>query len=110
MTELVKLYLRSIAVGFFLSAVFAALVIIFNIANIGHLVFSTSGGIIGLVAFWVLNGIVFSGVQFGYCVMSMSRDDEDDDEPRGGTPIGRIQEELVPIPVKADTKRTFGHR
>jgi len=45
-----------------------------------------------IVVFWVLNGIVFAGVQMGVAVMAMA---EDDDTKGGGSkaPVTR----LVPV-------------
>ena len=40
-----------------------------------------------IIVFWVLNGIVFAGVQFGVALMLMSDKDDKDDGPRGGTRI-----------------------
>jgi hypothetical protein len=57
---------------------------------------------------WVLNGVVFAGVQFAYVIMSMADDDDDDDdEPRGGlrAPAPVFLAEPIPIPVENTPRR-----
>lgn len=104
MPELIKLYIRSAVIGFILSAVFAGLMLWFDVVGLRGLVFGTSGGILALVVMWVLNGIVFGSVQFGIAIMGMSEDDDDDDK-RGGTPVGRILEDRVAIPVRVESSK-----
>lgn len=103
MPDLIKLYIRSAAWGFVISAVFVGLLMWFNVMNLWTLVAGSSSGIIALVLLWVAHGIVFGAVQFAWAIMDMA--DDDDDEPRGGTPIGP---ELRPIPVPAQRKGRGG--
>ena len=56
-----------------------------HVANLWHLISGSDIGIMAVVVFWVLNGIVFAGVQFGVAVMLMGEDD--DEGPRGGTRV-----------------------
>jgi hypothetical protein len=72
MPRVFRLYLASAAIGFCVAAVFVGLVIAFNVANLRHLIFTSDIGVMATVAFWVLNGIVFSGVQFGFSVMQLA--------------------------------------
>ena len=71
---LVALYIEQSLIGFGIAALFVALLLWFNIANLWHLVSSTQGGYLGVVVMWVLHGIVFAGVQFGIRVMGMAEE------------------------------------
>lgn len=97
MPKLIRLYMQQVAVGFALSALFLALLLGLNIANLWHLVTSTQGGLVAAVMLWVFNGIVFAGVQFGITIMRLA---EEDDTPRGGHRQG------VPVAVKVAATRT----
>lgn len=79
--RIVRLYMFHCLVGFAISAAFTGVVLYFNIANIGHLVFAVDGGWLAALVFFVLNGTVFSGVQTAIVIMSLGDDDDDD---RGG--------------------------
>ncbi len=99
MPELVKLYIRQVLIGFGLAAIFVALLIWTNVANLQHLIFNAPGGYLALFLLVFFNGIVFAGVQFAIAVMRMA---DDDDEPKGGKrdalPI--LPRRLIPMPVK----------
>lgn len=96
MPIIVRFYIKHCIIGFTISAVFIATLLWFNVSNLWHLISTSDIGIMALVVFWVLNGIVFAGVQTGVAVMLMTEKDEDDDGPRGGTP-----EALVPARQQA---------
>jgi hypothetical protein len=83
MPRVFRLYLVSAAIGFGVAAVFVGLVIAFNVANLRHLILTSDIGLMATVAFWILNGIVFSGVQFGFSVMQMAGTSPQDDTPHG---------------------------
>lgn len=94
MPVIFRFYIKHCLIGFALSAAFVSLLLWFNIANLWHLISTSDIGFMALVVFWVLNGIVFAGVQTGIAVMQLA--EPDDEGPKGGTPIG-----LVPLRVKA---------
>lgn len=96
--DLIKLYIKSCAIGFALSAVFVGLLMWFDVAGIGRLILGSDIGVMAAVVFWILNGIVFAGVQFGIAVMGMAQDD-DDDEPRGGRMMPVFLAEPIPVRV-----------
>ena len=75
--RIVRLYILHTIVGFFLSAIFTALVLWFDIVGIGRLVMQVDGGWIMGFVFFVLNGIVFASVQTAIVVMTMDYDDPD---------------------------------
>lgn len=87
MPPLVRLYIRSVALGFALAVLFTALLIGLDVAHLRHLVLSSPLGWLAALMLAVFNGILFSGVQFGFVVMRMA-----ESRPPGG---GRRQ----PIPV-----------
>jgi predicted branched-subunit amino acid permease len=95
MTDLVRLYIRHVMIGFALSAVFVVLLFGLNVANLRHLVLSVEGGITALLMLVVFNGIVFSGVQFGIAVMRMAQDADGDGGRGNGIPVA------VPVPATA---------
>ncbi|ABF64855.1 hypothetical protein HGD90_05870 [Rhodobacteraceae bacterium R_SAG7] len=97
MPELIKLYIKSALWGLVLAALFVAILLWFNIANLGALVFGSDSGVIAVLALWISNAVVFGGVQFGFKIMAMA---ERDDTPRGGTWVGP-EMQPVPIPAKA---------
>lgn len=76
MPRVFRLYLQSALNGFAISLAFVAMILVFNVANLRHLVGTSDIGVMATVAFWVLNGIVFSGVQFAYALAQMVRADE----------------------------------
>lgn len=75
MPRVFRLYLVSALNGFGISLVFVALILILNVANLRHLVGTSDVGVLATVAFWVLNGIVFSGVQFAFALSQEVRAD-----------------------------------
>lgn len=99
MPKLIKVYLQQIAIGFALSGVFTAILIYMNVANLRHLVFASSDGLLGLFLIFFFNGLVFAGVQFAIRIMRMGHEDDDDDDDRG-TPIRAMD----PIPVRISSK------
>ena len=94
--RVVRLYILNCMIGFALSAVFTTGILWLDIAGIGHLVQSVSGGYLAAVVFFMLNGIVFAGVQTGIVVMMMDYDD-DGSGPRRGV--------AMPVLVPATIRR-----
>jgi TRAP-type C4-dicarboxylate transport system permease small subunit len=94
MPELVRLYIRSAALGFAISAIFTAGLVWWDVAGIGHLILGSDIGLVAAAMMVVFNGIVFSAVQFAYKIMAMA---EDDEGPRGGH--GAREPVLIPVPV-----------
>ena len=98
MPKLIKLYITSVAFGFGLSAAFLVLLLWQDIAGIRHLIFSSDLGYVAAAMMFVMNGVVFAGVQFAIAVMRLA---EDPEGPSGGT---RAPVTLRPIPVEANAK------
>ncbi len=92
MTPLVRLYIRSIAIGLVLAVVFTALLVGLDVVHLRHLVLEVRGGALAVVMLVVFNTIVFSGVQFGIAVMSMA---ESQKPPK----TGRRMPQPIPAPV-----------
>ena len=93
MPELVRLYIRSVVVGFAVSTVFTAALIWFDVAGIGRLILGSDIGLVAALMMVFFNGIVFAAVQFAFRIMAMA---EEGDGPTGGH---GARERLVPIPV-----------
>ncbi|MEL0436153.1 hypothetical protein [Phycobacter sp. K97] len=103
MPELIRLYIRNVALGFAIAAVFVALLLWFNVMNLWGLISTSDVGLLAVGILWFMNGIVFAGVQFAFAVMSLA---DKKDGPRGGTPVAHHFE---PIRVEA-TVRPNGSR
>jgi hypothetical protein len=102
MPELVRLYIRSVALGFAISAAFTAGLVWWDVAGIGHLILGSDIGLVAAVMLVVFNGIIFSAVQFAFKIMAMA---EDDSGPKGG----HKAHTLIPIPVTAPAKTPARH-
>ena len=72
MPQLIRLYLKSIVIGFALSLVFTASLVWLDVANLQHLFFNVRGGFIAGAVLFGFNGLLFSGVQFAVSIMAMS--------------------------------------
>ncbi len=93
MPELIRLYIRSVAIGFVLSGLFTAGLLWRDVAGLGHLVAGSDMGWVAVAMLVVFNGIVFSGVQFGVRIMLMTED--------AAPPPGRpIQAQPVVVPAR----------
>jgi hypothetical protein len=73
MPKVVKLYISSALIGFVAAAAFVGLILVLDVAGIGHLVAGSDVAVMAVVVFWILNGIVFSGVQFAYRITILAR-------------------------------------
>lgn len=96
MPKLIRFYIINCVIGFAVAAVFTAAIMWFNIANLWQLISGSDIGIMAIIVFWVLNGIVFAGVQFGVAVMLMADGSDKEDGPRGGM--------RIPVRVPAEVK------
>lgn len=97
--RLVRLYLRQIALGFGLSAVFVGLLLGFNVANLRNLILNTQGGAIAAFLLFFFNGLVFAGVQFAISIMRMA--DPEDKGPKGGHRAPSATRQPAPVRVAA---------
>lgn len=104
MPELVRLYIRSVALGFLISAAFTAGLVWWDVAGVGHLILGSDLGLVAAAMLVVFNGIVFSAVQFAFKVMAMA---EEDEGPKGGhgAPVPVREPALVPVRVAAKSRR-----
>ena len=100
MPQIVKTYIQQVLIGFSVSAVFTAILLWQNVANLWHLVTHDPIGPLAVFLLWIFLGIVFAGVQFGIRIMSLS--DDDDSGPTRGLPVRAA---LVPQPVKIATPK-----
>ncbi|HHJ17360.1 MAG TPA: hypothetical protein ENJ80_11760 [Gammaproteobacteria bacterium] len=80
MPKLISLYIRNVLFGFALSGIFVGTMLYLNIANMWHLVSTSSMGWVAALMLFMFNGLVFAGVQFAIVIMRM----EKDDDPKGG--------------------------
>lgn len=107
MPKLIALYIRSVAIGFGLSAAFLALMLWFDVAGLRHLILGSDMGLVAAAMVFMFQGIVFAGVQFGIAVMMLANPD--------APPTGGLRDRLMPdlggqipgalVPVKVPAKR-----
>ena len=102
MPDIIRLYIRSVLIGFALAAVLVGLLLGLNLANLRHLVTHSADGGLALFLLWFFNGIVFAGVQFGIVIMGQSSGDDDDDYRGGG---GLREPVLIPVRVRSKPRR-----
>jgi len=91
MPELVRLYIRSVAIGFAVAVVFTGGLLWQDVAGLGGLVLGSDIGWLAALLLVFFNGILFAAVQFGLAVMAMA--------DRGGEDGGHGAREPVPYPV-----------
>ncbi|MCX7287701.1 MAG: hypothetical protein NTW20_09100 [Rhodobacterales bacterium] len=102
MPKLVHLYIRSVVIGFLISAAFTAGLIWFDVAGLGHLILGSDIGPVAALMMVFFNGIVFASVQFAFRIMAMA---EDADGPTGGHGTrDQVMPQLIPVPVAAPAK------
>lgn len=104
--DLIKLYIKSCLFGFVLSAVFVALLIWFDVMCLAGLSARSEDAVLAILVMWVLNGIVFAGVQFAIAIMGMADDDDDD---RDGGLFARVHL-AEPVPVRVYRRGTRPRR
>lgn len=93
MPKLIRLYIVNVAIGFALSAIFLAAMIVMDVAGLGRLILGSDMGLLAALMIFVFQGVVFAGVQFAIAVMRMA--EEDTSPPRGG-----LRQHFTPAPVR----------
>lgn len=94
MPHLVRVYIRQVLIGYGLSALFVALLLYLNVANLWHLVTHVNVGWIAVLMLWVFNGIVFAGVQFALALPS-GREGDDHGGKRDAIPVTLAEPVLI---------------
>ena len=111
MPELVKLYIRNVLIGFGLSAVFVAILLWSNVANLQHLVLNSGGaGYLALFLLFFFNGLVFAGVQFAIAVMGMAEPSDSNSGGRRDGVLARVADFVwpprqMPVRIRHDDQR-----
>ncbi len=105
---LVRLYIFHCMIGFAISGIFTFCVIHYDVAGIGRMAMAVEGGWIGMLAFFILNGTLFAGVQFAVMIMSM---DYDGQGPRRGKPVREewLKPYMGAVPVEVKANRRGAH-
>lgn len=102
MPTLIRFYITHCLIGFGIAALFVAGLMYFNVLNLWHLISHSDIGVMALLVFWILNGIVFAGAQMAVAIMLLDETEEDDDDasgPGGGVPV------LVPVASAGHTRQ-----
>jgi hypothetical protein len=104
MPELVRMYIRHVAIGFAISALFVGLLMWGNVMNLRHLVLHANGGWLSGFLLWFFNGLVFAGAQFGIAVMNMGEPSDPDGGRRSPELSGALSPEPVPLRLREDPR------
>jgi polyferredoxin len=72
MPQHIKFLLKHAVFGALIAAVFVAMVLWANVANLWHLVTHTDEGPLAVFLLWVFCAITFGSVQMGIRIMTMS--------------------------------------
>ncbi len=99
MPRIVRFYVKHCLIGFGVAAAFIGGMLYFDVAGLWHLISGSDIGVMALIVFWVLNGIVFAGVQTAVAVMMLAEDDRGDTGPQGG------KRALIPVPQTVPVTR-----
>lgn len=97
MPELIKLYIRHSLIGFGISAIFVAMLLVFDVMNLRGLLSRSDTVVLPLFILWFFHGALFASVQFAYAVMSLAE--------KPGNSGGRGVPTYVLAPARADIKR-----
>lgn len=103
---LIRLYIRSVAIGFGVAAVFVGLLLGLDIGGLRRLILGSDAGLIAVGMLWIFNGIIYAGVQFAWAVMAMA--ERDDGPPRGRR--ARLAGRLAAMPARAESGGNRGNR
>ena len=85
-----------------MAGVFTTAILWFNVADLWHLVSTSDIGRAAIIVFWVLNGIVSAGVQFGVSVMLMADRADGGNGPQGGRGIS-VRVAATATPARSKT-------
>ena len=80
MPQLIRLYIVCVATGFGISALFLAAMLWQDVAGLQRLILGSDSGFVAALMLFVLQGVLFGGVQFAITIMSMGQDDPDHGE------------------------------
>ena len=72
MPKLVRLFIVNYLIGFAVSAVFVAILLALDVANLRSLILNSDMGLLPVFLLWFFNGVVFAGVQVGIAVMKQA--------------------------------------
>lgn len=100
MPDIARFYIKHCVIGFIAAGVFTAAILWLNVANLWHLVSTSDIGVMAVVVFWVLNGIVFAGVQCGVAILAMAESDDEDSGSGRGL--------LIPVRIPAMAPQSMG--
>jgi hypothetical protein len=100
MPKLIRFYIVNCIIGFALAAAFTGAILWLNVANLWHLISTSDIGLMAVIVFWILNGIVFAGAQCTVAILLMTEKEDEDDGPRGGR--------AVPVRVAAQSREAHG--
>ncbi|MFG1302402.1 hypothetical protein V5F49_21700 [Xanthobacter sp. V3C-3] len=77
MPFLVRFLARHAAIGIGVATLFVALLVAFDVARLGTLLWTSQDGLLALIVLTLALGVTFGSVQMGFAVMLMSDTDDD---------------------------------
>lgn len=99
MPFLVRFLARHAAIGIGVATVFVGLLVAFDVARLGTLLFTSEDGLLAIIVLTLALGVTFGSVQMGFAVMLMS-----DTDDIGGGRKARLTR-LVPRFARATASR-----
>jgi len=98
MPDHIRMILKHGLIGFGISVAFTAMILVFNIGNLWHLVTHTTEGPVAVAMLIIFGTVTFGSAQIGYMIMSMGEDEDDD---QGGKRDALPVADPVAIPINA---------
>ncbi|MEL6169306.1 MAG: hypothetical protein AAFR35_11480 [Pseudomonadota bacterium] len=105
MPAIFRFYVRHSIVGFAVAALFVAAIYATDMFGLWSMVRKSPDAVLVTLIFWVLNGLVFAGVQTGVAVFLMA---EHDAPPNGPGPGTRAEAMPLAVPVPVDRRLVAG--
>ena len=99
----IRFILRHAAYGVVIALAFVAMLLIFDVGGLWHLVTHTAEGPIAVLMLVVFCTITFGSAQIGYKIMTLGEEDKDDDQ--GGKRDAVFTLDAIPVPVRAEDRR-----
>lgn len=103
MPDLVKLIIRNGAIGFLVSAIFTAFILVSDMGGVGTLVMTSSSGPLAAILLFFFMGLTFGSAQIGFVIMS-GKDDVDGGGRKQNAPMIH-QPALIPAKIPTRLRR-----
>ena len=99
MPDHIRLIIRHGFIGLGISVAFTAMILAFNVGNLWHLVTHTAEGPVAVLMLLVFGTITFGSAQIGYKIMSLSEENDGNDQGGKRDTLPVLDPAAVPAPV-----------